>query len=153
MSEIRRIRGMLRSVYRGPAWHGPSISENLEGIAAPQAASHPIPGAHSIWELVHHVIAWEREVAQFLAGKPHVTMHGEDDWPPVKDTSEEAWEKTIADLRASHMALAAAIKGFSEDDLEEIVPGRDFPWSVVLHGIVHHNLYHSGQIAMLKKIR
>jgi len=153
MSELRRIRGMLRSVYRGPAWHGPSISENLEGIAAPQAASHPIPGAHSIWELVHHVIAWEREVAQFLAGKPHVTMHGEDDWPPVKDTSEEAWEKTIADLCASHMALAAAIKGFSEDDLEEIVPGRDFPWSVVLHGIVHHSLYHSGQIAMLKKIR
>jgi hypothetical protein len=116
MSEIRRIRGMLRSVCRGPAWHGPSISENLEGIAAIQAASHPIPGAHSIWEIVHHVIAWEREVVGFLAGKPHVTTRG-------------------------------------EDDLEKIVPGRDFPWSVVLHGIVHHSLYHSGQIAMLKKIR
>ncbi len=74
MSETRRIRGMLRSVYRGPAWHGPSISENLKGIEAAQAASHPIPGAHSIWEIVHHVIAWEREVVQVLGGKPHVTM-------------------------------------------------------------------------------
>ena len=71
----------------------------------------------------------------------------------MKDTSEEAWEKTVADLRASHTALAEAIKAFSKDDLEKIVPGRDFPWSVVLHGIVHHSLYHSGQIAMLKKIR
>ncbi len=49
------------------------------------------------------------------------------------------------------MALADAIKLFSEDDLEKTVPGREFPWFIVLHGIVHHSLYHSGQIAMLKK--
>ena len=151
MSETRRIRGLLHSVYRGPAWHGPSISENLEGITAAQAASHPIPGAHSIWEIVHHVTAWEREVVQFLAGKAHVTMQGEDDWPPVKAASEEAWDKTVADLRAAHTALADAIKRFGDDDLEKIVPGRDFPWFVVFHGIIHHSLYHSGQIAMLKK--
>jgi uncharacterized damage-inducible protein DinB len=151
MSETRHIRGVLRSVYRGPAWHGPSISENLKGIEAAQAASHPISGAHSIWEIVHHVTAWEREVVQFLGGKPHVTMQGEEDWPPVKDTSEEAWEKTVTDLRAAHTALADAIKRFNEDDLEKIVPGRDFPWFIVLHGIIHHSLYHSGQIAMLRK--
>jgi uncharacterized damage-inducible protein DinB len=151
MSETRHLRATLHSVYRGPAWHGPSISENLEGVGAGQAASHPVDGVHSIWEIVHHVIAWEREVVLCLAGKPHVTMQGEDDWPPVKDTSEEAWEKTVADLRAAHSALAEAVKRFSEDDLEAIVPGRDFPWHVVLHGIIHHGIYHSGQIAILKK--
>lgn len=138
-------------MYRGPAWHGPSISENLAGITAAQAESHPIPGAHSIWEIVHHITAWEREVVQFLAGKPHATMEGEDDWPAVKDTSETAWEQAAADLRAAHTALADAIRRFSEDDLEKTVPGREFPWAVVLHGIIHHGVYHSGQIAMLKK--
>lgn len=151
MSETRHIRGLLRSVYRGPAWHGPSMSENLEGIAAAQAASHPIPGTHSIWEIVHHVTAWEREVVRCLGGKPHVIMQGEEDWPPVEDTSEEAWEKTVTDLRAAHMALADAIRQFNEDDLEKTVPGREFPWFIVLNGIIHHGLYHSGQIAILKK--
>ena len=152
MSETRRIRGMLRSVSRGPAWHGPSISDNLEGITAAQAASHPIPGVHSIWEIVQHVSAWEREVAQVLGGKPHVNMHGEDDWPSVNDTSEEAWEKAVGDLRAGHMTLAEAIGQFNEDDLGNIVPGRDFPWSAVLHGVIHHSVYHSGQIAILRRV-
>jgi uncharacterized damage-inducible protein DinB len=151
MSETRRIRGILKAVNRGPGWHGPSLAENLEGITAEMAAKHPIAGAHSIWEIVLHVSTWEREVSEFLTGKPYVTMEGEADWPPVKDTSEEAWHQTLAQLRTNHLALADAIKRFNEEDLEKVVPGKDFPWWVVLHGMAHHSLYHSGQIAMLKK--
>ena len=78
-------------------------------------------------------------------------MQGEDDWPPVKDMSAEAWERMLNDLRGAHMALGEAIKQFNEENLDKEVPGRDFPWYVLLHGMTHHSLYHSGQIAILRK--
>jgi uncharacterized damage-inducible protein DinB len=152
MSETRRVRGIMKSVNRGPGWHGPSLAENLEGITAEMAAKHPIPGAHSIWEIVAHISAWEFQVAQNLAGKPYVTMQGEDDWPPVTDTSEAAWQQMLDKLRRGHLALNDALKLFDETKLEEIVPGKDFPWWILLHGMAHHSVYHSGQVSMLKKL-
>ena len=152
MSETARIRLLLRAVHKGPAWHGPSLLENLKGVTPEMAARHPIPGSHSIWEIVKHVSAWEHEVVRVLGGKEHVTMQGEDDWPPVKDTSEEAWKADLADAESAHLALRGVIKSFPEDDLEKTVPGRDFSYYVLLHGLVHHTLYHSGQIGLLKKM-
>lgn len=151
MSETRRISGLLKATYKGPAWHGPSLLENLQDVTAEMASKHPIAGAHSIWEIVRHVSAWEREVTLVLAGKQHVTMQGEDDWPPVRDTSEDAWTAMLAELGSGHRALRAAIKAFPDEDLDKIIPGRDFSFYVLLHGMVHHSLYHSGQIGLLKK--
>jgi uncharacterized damage-inducible protein DinB len=151
MGEKQRIRGLLKVVYKGPAWHGPSLLENLQDVTAEMAAKHPIPGSHSIWEIVAHVSAWEAEAARVLGGKPYVTLEGEDDWPPVKDTSNEAWTAALAVLEAGHQALRTAMKEFPDEDLDQLVPGRDFPWYVLLHGMVHHSLYHSGQIGLLKK--
>jgi len=151
MSEIQHIRGFFKSVCVGPAWHGPSLAENLKDVTAQAAAAHPIPGGHSIWEIVNHVSTWEHEVAKYLQGKPYVTLTGEDDWPPVKDTSEEAWQKTLADLEAGHKALSAAMQAFPETKLHETIPGCDFSWYGLMHGMPHHSLYHSGQIAILKR--
>jgi hypothetical protein len=151
MGEIRRIRGLQGAVYKGPAWHGASLSENLQDVTAQMAAAHPIAGAHSIWEIVAHISAWEAEVARVLGGKPHITMQGEEDWPPVTDTSEEAWKAALAHLDASHQGLRAAIRTMAEEDLDKPVPGRDFSFYVLLHGVAHHSLYHSGQIGLLKK--
>ena len=151
MNQIARIRGQFKSVCVGPAWHGASLDENLEGITAAQAGQHPIAGAHSIWEIVNHISAWEHKIARVLAGEEFVTMTGDDDWPPVTDSSEQAWQATLASVDAGRKALAAAMKAFPEENLEKIVPGRDFAWYVVLDGMTHHSVYHSAQIAMLKK--
>src|SRR5215467_6153749 len=137
MSETRHVRTSLGAVYKGPAWHGPSLTENLTGITAEMAAKHPIAGAHSIWEILAHVSTWEHYVASVLTeGKQYATMQGEDDWPPVKDTSEAAWKTALDHAESGHHALRAAMKAFPEADLEKIVPGRDFPYFVLLHGMV-----------------
>lgn len=151
MSEIQNIRGFFKSVSVGPAWHGPSLAENLKDITAAMAAKHPIEGGHSIWEIVNHIATWEHAVAKYLAGTPYVTMTGEDDWPPVRDASEQAWKNTLADLETGHKTLNAAMKAFPESRLHETIPGRDFSWYGLMHGMAHHSLYHSGQIAILKR--
>ena len=59
MTEVQRIREQFQRAFNGEAWHGPSVLKILDGVTAQQAAAHPIPGAHSIWELTLHIAAWE----------------------------------------------------------------------------------------------
>ncbi|MBZ5605665.1 MAG: DinB family protein, partial [Acidobacteriia bacterium] len=131
MNEITRIRGLYKSVCVGPAWHGPSLAENLKGVTAQQAAAHPIAGSHSIWEIVNHISAWEYHVVAALAGAGCPTLQGDDDWPPVTDPSEAAWAAAVAKLDAGNKALGAAMRSFPEEKLGETVPGRDFRWYVL----------------------
>jgi uncharacterized damage-inducible protein DinB len=159
MTETERIVDELRRAHDRGAWHGPSAREGLEGITAPAAASHPIPGAHSIWELVLHLTAWRGEVMRRLQGtEPGLPPEG--DWPPVGDTSEAGWAEARRRLEDSHRQLAAAVARFADDQLDQPV-GRKPPepalgnvgtYNVMLHGVAQHDAYHMGQVAILKKV-
>jgi uncharacterized damage-inducible protein DinB len=153
VSELDRIRDQFRRAFDGEAWHGPSVLALLNGVAALQAAAHPIPGAHSIWELTIHIEAWERACLRRLNGDP-AQLTDEEDWRPINDTSDAAWESTKQQLVDTHRELLDAITKTDESRLNEPIITSSTPFSsvyVTLHGGVQHDLYHAGQIAMLKK--
>ena len=150
MSEVRRIVDQLERAYEGEAWHGPPLKKILTGITAEQAARRVVPNAHTIWELVLHITVWESVVRRRLAGEV-VQPTPEQDWPPMPDTSEAAWENALAELERGHRQLRQSISALSDDRLGNIVPGKEDSVYVLLHGIVQHDLYHAGQIALLKK--
>ena len=154
ITEVDRIRDQFRRAFDGEAWHGPAVLALLEGVTAAQAAAHPIPGAHSIWELTLHIAAWERACLRRLQGDP-AQLSDEEDWRPIYDTSEQAWENTKQYLIDNHRALLETIARLDEARLNEpIIVNSSTPFSTVyvtLHGGVQHDLYHAGQIAMLKK--
>lgn len=125
--------------------------ELLTGVTHEQASAKPIPGAHSIWELVLHVTAWEREALQVMEGKRYQTLSGVEDWPPTAATANTAWQAALADLESVTRNLVAAIKPLAKEKLTEIVEGVEYDFDFLLHGIVQHNLYHAGQIAILKR--
>ncbi|HLM24771.1 MAG TPA: DinB family protein [Pyrinomonadaceae bacterium] len=153
-TEVARIRDQFRRAFDGEAWHGPSVLAVLNGITAPQAAAHPIPGAHSIWELTLHIAAWERACLRRLQGDP-AQLTDDEDWQPVNDTSEAAWENTKQQLIDNHRELLNAIANLNESRLNEpIIKDPNTAYSsvyVTLHGGVQHDLYHAGQIAIVKK--
>src|SRR4026207_814867 len=97
MSETARIRNQCERAFNGEAWHGPSVLALLEGVTAQHAAAHPIPGAHSIWELTLHIRAWERACLRRLNGELAQLTDAED-WEPINDTSDAAWEATKQQL-------------------------------------------------------
>src|SRR5271163_2191025 len=97
MSEIARILDQLDRAIGGEAWHGPHLQQVLDGISAEQASMHPVRGAHSIWEIVNHLAAWNRIVHQRFAGAP-VDVTPDMDWPPVWDTSEVEWRRSLENL-------------------------------------------------------
>ncbi len=157
MSETARIADQLRRAFDGEAWHGDSLFEILEGVTAAQAAAHSIKGAHSIWELVLHITAWDGAVRSRLTGKA-VQLEGADNFPPVKENSAAAWRQAVEQARRVHDDLVKAVAAFPDARLGEKVPGKDkepdyYNFYYMLHGVVQHELYHAGQIALLKKAR
>jgi uncharacterized damage-inducible protein DinB len=153
MSETARLADQIRRSFEGEAWHGDSINEILAGITAKQAASHPIPDAHSIWELVLHIAAWDGAVLRRTRGSA-VTLNDLENFPPVKDTTEPAWQRAIEYAKSIHKDLVNEVSKFPESRLEEQVPGKTetyYNFFYMFSGIVQHELYHAGQIAVLKK--
>src|SRR5260370_11138088 len=139
--ETKRIASQLERSYEGNAWHGPALRELLERVTAEHAAAKPVPGAHSVWELVHHIEAWERQALTTLQGATYESMTGDADWPPVRETSAEAWQAAQQRLQSTTSKLAEAIRLMDDAKLDEIVAGKEFNYYVLLHGVVQHNLY------------
>lgn len=154
MNEVERISNQYQLAFNGEAWHGPSVLSTLEGVTAAQASAHPIPGAHSIWELTLHIAAWENAIARRLRGD-RAQLSDSEDWSTINDTSEEAWKSTVQQLIDNHQALLDEISRVDQAKLDRsIIEDPQTPFSsiyVTLHGGVQHDLYHAGQIAILKK--
>ena len=150
MSEIERIKDQLRRAFEGPAWHGPSLKELVGDVTAEKAAARPLTSAHTIWEIVLHIAAWHEGARLRLAGQ-RAELSTEEDWPPVTDNSEAAWLAALETLERNNQRLRAALDSLDEARLNEpIVEGMSSVY-VTLHGIIQHDLYHAGQIALLKK--
>jgi uncharacterized damage-inducible protein DinB len=150
MSEIKRILGQMDRAYSGEAWHGPDLKQLLDGVSAEDASKHPVPGAHSIWEIVNHIAAWNTIVHQKSIGEsPEVTT--ETDWPPVWEADDVAWKRALENLAESRTRLRNYVKTLRDDQLDERIVGDNYSRYVLLHGLVQHDLYHAGQIAVLKK--
>ena len=151
MTEIERVCHELRRGYDGEAWHGPSLRDLLAGVSATQAAARPIAGAHTIWELVLHATAWTEIARERLAGSAKGDPTPEEDWPPVRDTSADAWRSALERLKEAHRELAAEVARMDDSTLIGRVPGKDHSVLVMMHGIIEHDAYHGGQIAILKR--
>ncbi|MDE3057309.1 MAG: DinB family protein [Bacteroidota bacterium] len=150
-NENTHIAEQLRLAYEGEAWHGPALRGLLVGVNAKQAAAKPMQNVHSIWEIVLHITTWQSVVRKRLAGEA-VEPTEEEDWKSVIDSGESAWKKTIMLLEQSLNELLNAVLQFDESRLEQTVPGKDYSNRFMIFGVLQHNLYHTGQIALLKKL-
>ena len=157
-AEVFRLLDQLRRAHDGDPWHGSPVVTILAGVTAPQAATPPPNGAHSIWAIVLHMTAWRREVASRAGGAP-AGEPVEGDWPDVPEPTEAAWRKTIEDLAAAHREVVDAASRLTDGDLfQPINDPRNRPLGTgvtryeLLHGLVQHDAYHAGQIGILRRV-
>ena len=156
MSEAIRIAQLYRKVYEGDrtgeAWHGPALKPLLQDVSADQASGSQGPGQHSILQLVLHIAYWEEiELRRFLGEAVTAPLNTPDDWPSNRKVTDAEWQSVLARLEASHIALRKAIESASDEQLNRQVPGRDHDNYTLLHGTIDHCVYHTAQIALLKK--
>jgi len=150
MTEIQRILDQMLRAHEGDAWHGPSLREALDGVTAVEAAARPVPGAHSIREIVQHLAAWEDTLLRRLAGEP-LREPAEGDWPRAATAGEDEWQALLGRLDERARRLRDAVSALDDAGLDEPpYPGTATRYAT-LHGAVQHTAYHAGQIALLRR--
>ncbi len=148
MKEAARLAEQLTRSLEGEAWHGPAVLELLEGLTAEQARAKPIADAHSIAEIVPHIAIYLVLAEAAVHGTPMPPWPFPEDW----EAPHADWTAAVAHLRQAGRRLTATILTLDEAHLTAQVPGREYDFYHLLHGVVQHNLYHAGQIAILKKL-
>ncbi len=159
MSEVERILDQLQRAYNGDAWHGPSLRSLLDGVSAKTAASMSIPNVHSIWEIVLHITTWKKIAAERVETRVLKKVPPEVDWSSAGDHGENAWRVALQQLQNAQDDLCQKIRKLQEADLQLPVKGSgavtadgtEYNLYILLHGVIQHDLYHAGQIAVLKK--
>lgn len=150
-ANVKRLEDQLRRTLDGKAWHGPSVLELLSGLSAAQAAGHPIAGAHSIWELVLHIGTDYDLILRRMAGDGRQLTMAEG-WPACPAPTEENWHQAVQELTRLNGNLRQAVRHFPDERLDEpLVPGSPFTAYMEFIGVAQHQLYHAGQIALLKR--
>jgi uncharacterized damage-inducible protein DinB len=150
MREVERIADQALKMFGGGAWHGPSVVEVLSSVDADTAASHPIPGAHSIWELVLHLCATQAVLLRRMRGET-AGLNSEEFWPAVPPVSPSAWTETVEQLTRQEAELRQAIGTFAEARLDGRLTAEGSSAYNNFHGYIQHNAYHAGQITLLRK--
>lgn len=146
----QELAAAVRATVRGPMWHGPSLRDVIEGVTPEQAWRHPVEGAHSIWELVHHVGAWADIACQRILGRS-VTVTPERNFPPVGEPTADAWRESIEQMEARYETLAATVGSMAEAALRT-QPAASRPQAeLMVRGVVEHGVYHAGQISLLRR--
>ena len=148
--ESALIADQLCRAFEGDAWHGPALLELLQDVDAASAAAKPVLAVHSVWELVLHIAAWDGAALRRIAGET-IQLTGDANFPVVPQPTEAAWRKAVAHARRTHDTLVKTVASLPESRLRDRVPGKKYDFYHLLHGVAQHELYHAGQIAILKK--
>jgi len=150
-TEIERITRLLEKTFDKQPWYGSSVMAILKEVDPKQA--HQRAGqAHTMIELVLHMAAWRTFVIRRLSNEESYTVTDELNFPKPS-TAPDAWAKALKLLEDNQRELLAALKKFPVEKLEELVPAAShkYTWYTLLHGIIDHDIYHVGQIAILQK--
>ena len=157
MSEKRRIVDLSSRVMEGDPWHAGSIAALLADVTAAEASARPIPGAHSIWQLVLHMTGWAEEVRLRVAGAP-AGNPAMGDWPRVGPVGRARWDAARSALFSAYRVLQRDVARMATRDLtrptvdpRNRATGKGMSRYVTIHGVIHHAAYHAGQIALLKR--
>ncbi|WP_257310347.1 DinB family protein [Geothrix fuzhouensis] len=146
-----RLADQLERGFRGGAWHGPALMELLAGVDGRLAQWRPSPATHSIAELVGHLTYWLGDTERQILGAERLQGAPGSDWGPAELDSETTWQATCTALEEAHGRLWSAVHQLEETRLDEARSGSETTIRGLLLGILQHNAYHAGQIALLRK--
>ncbi len=142
---------LFERTFDGDAWHGPSVMKVLQNFPLEQMNAR-IGDGHSVIELVEHMTAWRQFAIHRLQGDKTYEVTELENFRPRENAGEEDWQKAIEALEQSQKQLLELLKDFPANELSALVDGRSYPFYVLLHGLIHHDLYHLGQIVLLKRL-
>jgi hypothetical protein len=151
---VRLLLEVFDQAYAAPSWHGTPLKGTVRGVSAREALWRPAPRRHCIWDLVLHTAYWKCMVRRRLLRDPDIAFPRDGaNWPALPDRPDAAaWKRDRALLDEQHTLLRNAIAGLSPASLGRRGWHSKWPVKAEIYGIASHDLYHAGQIQILKRL-
>jgi uncharacterized damage-inducible protein DinB len=145
---------MFDEAFEKKAWHGPNLRGSLRGISAEEAAWRPGRRRHNIWEIAVHAAYWKYAVRRRLLGERRgsFALKGSNWFPRPVSVTEDAWKNDLALLALEHQRLHDAIAALHPSRLYRAPSSSKYSNAVLIYGIANHDIYHAGQIQLLKRL-
>jgi len=152
--EIEHLLGLLDEAYKRAAWHGPNLRGSIRGVTAHEASWRPKAGRHNIWEIAVHAAYWKYTVRRRLLGEKRgsFSLQGSNWFLRPVERSEQAWRADVAILDGEHQRLSDAVSALQLEYLERPARGSKTLVRRLIAGIALHDVYHAGQIQLIKKL-
>ena len=152
-----RVQLLLRALdtgYDHKSWHGTILRGSLRGMSAAEAAWRPAPDRHNVWELAVHAAYWKYSVLHRLRREVRFPLKGSNWFPrPEGEIDEQAWKADLRILGEIHRDLRAAVASLRDQDLDAVPEGSKTTVQDLVLGAAYHDIYHAGQIQLLKRLR
>lgn len=146
---IQELIDQYQKVYQGRAWYGKNIVESLSTIPNTLLCQR-LNGSYNIVELVHHVLAWRKYATHVLKHNEDYKVKDEENFPVINECDPGEWQKLLEELGHSQESLVSAMSGF-DGSVDDMIPQNEYRLSDLLHSIIHHDIYHIGQINFMAK--
>ena len=145
---------ILDQAFDRKSWHGTTLRGSLRGLTASEAVWRPGPERHNIWELALHTAYWKYAVRRRLAGESVGSFERKpSNWPAVPQPADgSAWKRDVAFLESEHRKLRDTIAELTPADLARRSPRGVWTYAEEIHGVAAHDLYHTGQIQLIKRL-
>jgi len=150
--EMQILTDLLIESFQSKAWHGPNLRGSLRGLTARQASRRPGVRRHSIWEIAVHCAYWKYIVWRRILGEKKGSFYRKgSNWFTV-GTSKKDWQADLVMLRTYHEQLLKAVRTMKPSDLRKTPRGSTVSTAAILRGIASHDVYHAGQIQLIKRL-
>lgn len=152
--EVRLLVDALDEAFDRRSWHGTNLRGSLRGVTASQAAWRPAPGRHNIWEIAVHAAYWKYVIWRVITGakRGSFPLRGSN-WFLREGAQAVEWRRDLQLLADQHRQLREAAAAFPANRLQSSTPKRAFTYAGLIRGVAAHDVYHAGQIQLLKRLR
>jgi hypothetical protein len=149
------LLALLDEAYNRRSWHGTNLRGSIRGLTIQEAAWRPGRGRHNIWEIVVHAAYWKYAVWRRLTGSKRGSfpLEGSNWFARPEERTDAAWRRDLALLERMHRQLREAVGEFPDRRFALRAPSSPFTFGALVRGAAAHDLYHSGQIQLLKRLR
>jgi hypothetical protein len=153
--EIHILLQLVNEGYHVHTWHGPNLRGSIRGLTVEQALWRPAPDRHNIWEIVIHAAYWKYIVRRRLLNEKRGSfpIKGSNWFERPVEVTQKAWLKDIQLLDDTHKSMCNAIRQLKTTDLRKKPKGSKFSNKSMICGIANHDIYHAGQIQLLKRLQ
>lgn len=151
---IALLLEVLDQAFDQKSWHGTTLRGSLRGLTPAEALWRPAANRHNIWELALHTAYWKYAVRRRLAGETVGSFDRRpSNWPDLPDPPDiKAWKRDITFLESEHRKLREVVGRLTPAALRLRSPRGVWTYGEEIHGIAAHDLYHTGQIQLIKRL-